>query len=178
MNAIKILKITLVVGLSLLVLNWVSPIKSSQATNSASNAGKLLVWNYQPGLLATEQVEAPDCHPNIDIRKQEEGPDLRQVSYGLDVNYEIVVTNTGDVPLSNVEVRDEYVTDCNRSIGDLAVGEYITYTCTMLAVTESFTNTAYVEGEANGIVVWDQDPSSVEVITPYNITVGFEDLKL
>jgi uncharacterized repeat protein (TIGR01451 family) len=101
--------------------------------------------------------------PAIDIRKQEEGDDTRTFPPGSDVEFEIVVTNTGDVDLSNVVVTDFLVDDCDYDIGSLAPGEAFTYTCTAYDVTMSFVNEACVAGEHEGVTVEDCDPSTVEI---------------
>ena len=100
---------------------------------------------------------------SIDIRKQEEGVDSRTVASGSDVNFEIVVENTGDFDLTDVRVVDGPVPDCNRTIGNLAVGGIEHYTCTVSNVTETFTNIAKVVGTYNGTTVTDEDPSKVIV---------------
>jgi uncharacterized repeat protein (TIGR01451 family) len=116
---------------------------------------------------ASNGVFVEDCDPStveiidIDIRKQEEGPDSRTFPSGSDVPFEIVVTNTGDEDLVNVVVTDVLVPDCDRVIGDLAAGEVVAYTCTAPNVITSFTNEACVTGERDGVQVGDCDPSSV-----------------
>jgi uncharacterized repeat protein (TIGR01451 family) len=110
-----------------------------------------------------------DCDPStveiidIDIRKQEEGPDTRPFPPGSDVEFEIVVTNTGDEDLENVMVTDVLVPACDEVIGFLASGASVTYTCTAPDVTMSFENEACVSGERNGVTVEDCDPSTVEI---------------
>ncbi|MCB1759812.1 MAG: RICIN domain-containing protein [Gammaproteobacteria bacterium] len=82
-----------------------------------------------------EPVCAPVAKdPAIDIRKQAEGPDSRTFSAGATVPFEIVVTNTGDVELSDVVVSDPLVPACDNVIGAMAVGQSVSYTCeTVLA---------------------------------------------
>jgi uncharacterized repeat protein (TIGR01451 family) len=102
--------------------------------------------------------------PDIDIRKQTEGPDSRTFPSGSDVPFDIVVTNTGTVDLFNVVVSDILVPQCDRVIGSMAVGAIVTYTCTAPDVTRSFTNEACVSGEdGDGNPVADCDPSTVEI---------------
>lgn len=67
--------------------------------------------------------------PSIDIRKQAEGPDSRTFSPGDTVPFEIVVTNTGNVDLSNVAVSDALVPNCDNTIGALTAGDSVTYSC-------------------------------------------------
>ncbi|MBU4153478.1 MAG: hypothetical protein KKD63_11400 [Proteobacteria bacterium] len=104
--------------------------------------------------------------PSIDIRKQAEGPDSRTVINGSDVSFEIVVTNTGNAPLTNVEVTDTLVPACAKTIGDLAPGISTSYTCTTGNVTANFTNIAMVNGIHNGMNYTDSDESTVMVDTP------------
>ncbi|HSF79928.1 MAG TPA: hypothetical protein VLA49_01760 [Anaerolineales bacterium] len=180
MKALKILKIALLVGVSLFIVMMLHPVETSQATNLSGMVGISQPWNIQPDSLDASGIAAPSCEPKIDIRKQEEGPDTRRFSSGSDVHYEIAVTNTGDVELSNVVVTDTLVMDCNHDIGSLAIAEVYTYTCEMPNVIQGFTNIAAVQGEGNGIKVFDEDPSTVEIepSSKYNITVGFEDLRM
>ncbi|MFN2199222.1 MAG: hypothetical protein ACK2UW_24100, partial [Anaerolineales bacterium] len=119
------------------------------------------------GLFGEESVD--DCDSStvkvadIDIRKQAEGPDSRVFPAGSDVTYEIVVTNTGEVDLTDVEVTDAEAPGCANSIGDLAAGASVTYSCTVPAVEEGFTNTACVEGLFGAESVDDCDSSEVKV---------------
>jgi len=107
-------------------------------------------------------------NPSIDIRKNIEGPDSQQVvtvTGGTGTaTFDIVVTNTGDVPLTDVDVSDPLAPDCDRTFASLAVGASETYTCSV-TVTEDFTNTATATGTPPvGDDVTDSDPSSVEVV--------------
>ncbi|CAG1016682.1 partial Serine-aspartate repeat-containing protein F, partial [Anaerolineales bacterium] len=102
---------------------------------------------------------------SIDIRKQAEGPDTRSFPAGSSVPFEIVVTNTGNVPLTNAKVTDQLVSDCNRTIGTLNPGQVYSYTCTAPMVLNGFTNTACTEGMAGAIMVTDCDDSTVTVTT-------------
>ena len=81
------------------------------------------------------------------------------------MTFEIVVTNTGEVDLSNVVVSDPLVSDCDATIGALAAGASTSYQCTIVNTQGSFTNEACVTGE-NGTPtpLEDCDPSDVEII--------------
>ena len=79
--------------------------------------------------------------PSIDIRKQAEGPDSRTFSPGDTVPFEIVVTNTGNVDLSNVVVSDVLVPNCDNSIGALAAGGSVGYTCSTVLPSGGGTKT-------------------------------------
>jgi hypothetical protein len=84
-------------------------------------------------------VEVRVPHPAITIVKN---PKSQQVSVGGTATFQITVTNTGDVPLTNVTVTDESTPDCNRSLGALDPGQSATYTCTKANVTAAFDNVA------------------------------------
>jgi len=102
---------------------------------------------------------------DIDIREQEEGPDSRTIISGSDVTFEIQVTNTGAIDLSNVVVTDGPTPQCNNNIGFLGIGQSITYGCTVPNVTLGFENEACVAAESSeGIQVANCDPSTVELV--------------
>ena len=73
--------------------------------------------------------------PSIDIRKQAEGYDVRTFASGDTVEFEIQVTNTGLVDLNNVVVSDPQLPACDKTIGFLAAGDSVTYTCSSVLET-------------------------------------------
>ncbi len=113
---------------------------------------------------AVDNIAFGEGQPEIDIRKQAEGPDLRTFPSGSDVTFEIEVRNRGDVDLENVIVTDVLAPQCDRNIGTLAAGESFTYSCTVENLTDNLNNEACVEGDSNGMTVSDCDPSDVEVV--------------
>lgn len=89
--------------------------------------------------------------PSISIDKNSlDLTDLQTIEEGESVEFEITVTNDGNVPLTNVMVTDPLSADCDNTIGDLAIGESVTYTCTLMNVLEGFTNEATVTGTPDG----------------------------
>jgi uncharacterized repeat protein (TIGR01451 family) len=78
-------------------------------------------------------------HPALTIVKS---PKSQEVSVGGTATFQITVTNTGDVSLTNVTVTDASSPDCNRSLGTLDPGQSVTYTCTRANVTAAFDNVA------------------------------------
>ena len=116
-------------------------------------------------LLQTTSVVGADPRVTVDIRKQTEGADSRTVASGDDVDFEIVVTNTGEFNLVNVEVTDAVSPQCDRSIGNLAVGQSFTYGCTVLNVTADFENVARVDArrDRSSSKANDSDPSTVKI---------------
>ncbi len=97
----------------------------------AQNVSRLEIETSGSGGVANIDIVCPD-EPSIDIRKQEEGEDSRIFEPGATVDFEIAVTNTGAVDLINVEVSDPQVPACDNIIGNLAVGQTVTYTCSVV----------------------------------------------
>ncbi|MEZ5381807.1 MAG: SdrD B-like domain-containing protein [Microthrixaceae bacterium] len=86
------------------------------------------------------------------------------VKPGTDVTYEIMVTNTGPITLTNVTVTDPLVAKCDKGIGTLAAGQQHSYTCTAAGVDPGFINTADVAGTPPvGEPVTDTDDEEVKV---------------
>ncbi len=108
----------------------------------------------------TYQFEAP----SISIEKT---PDNQTVAEGGDAAFTIAVTNDGEADLTNVVVTDAMAPGCDLAIGDLAVGDVFTYTCSAPGLTADFTNVAVVTGEDSiGNVVTDSDDAAVNVLAP------------
>ncbi len=105
-----------------------------------------------------------DANPAIEIAKT---PDSQTVVSGSTVTFTITVTNTGNVPLTNVTVTDPLAPDCARTFASLDPGESESYVCTVTNVTADFTNVATVTGTPPvGDDVTDSDPAEVYVIGP------------
>ena len=118
----------------------------------------------------------------IDITKT---TDDSEVSPGGTATFTITVTNTGQVPLTDVVVTDDQTPSCDFGAGDmttvpggafdgtLAVGESFSYTCTTDALSASFVNTADVVGvPPAGPPVTDTDDEPVTVVeTPLEGTI-------
>ncbi len=99
--------------------------------------------------------------PAIDIQKL---PDLQIIPSGGTAVFQIILTNTGNVPLTDVVANDDY--GCGvENIGDLAVGASYSYQCTVPGVTKNFINTANVTGYYGENSVFDEDGATVQVIT-------------
>jgi hypothetical protein len=58
-------------------------------------------------------------------------------------------------------VTDALSPNCNRTIGNLAPGQSVSYQCTRPNVQSSFTNVAVVTGKAGSTTVTDQDTAPV-----------------
>ncbi len=112
----------------------------------------------------TDTASVDVISPAIEISKL---PDLQQITSGSDANFTIIVTNTGDVALTNVAVTDPLAPNCNRNFASLAPGASQTYDCSLAGVTGDLTNTAdVVAATPLGESVSDSDTASVDVIGP------------
>jgi uncharacterized repeat protein (TIGR01451 family) len=98
---------------------------------------------------------------SIEIDKS---PDYQAVLLNGTATFTISVTNTSSVSLTNVFVADALTPDCDNSIGTMFPGTSITYNCTNVGVTASFTNTAVVSSTLAGPGPSDSDDAYVEVI--------------
>ncbi|MEF3404914.1 DUF7507 domain-containing protein [Agromyces sp. CCNWLW203] len=129
--------------------------------------------------------------PEVDIEKATNGQDADDptgplVTVGGEVRWTYVVTNTGNVPLTNVTVVDDVVSaadiDCDETggnivAGPLAPGESFTCVASGVAVLGQYANLGTVTGTAPdttdvdgntvaGVVVDDEDPSHYFGIAP------------
>ena len=91
----------------------------------------------------SDTADVDVINPAIDIQKT---PDTQQALAGDTVTFDITVTNTGDVDLTDVAVTDAVAPDCDATIGSLAAGASTSYSCTMTAGADDFTNTADGDG--------------------------------
>ena len=101
----------------------------------------------------------------------EKSPDLQQITIGDYAEFEIRVSNPGNVGLRNVAVVDPLSPDCDRTIGDLKSGADVTYTCTAYDIETDFDNEATASGEFDGQVYLAIDTARVDVLAPDTATV-------
>ena len=101
--------------------------------------------------------------PNIAIFKN---PAVQTIQKGDTATFNIVVVNTGEVNLTDVEVSDPLAPNCDRNIGDLAAGGDFPYTCQAMNVEDRLVNVATVTGinPASGNPVSDSDVAVVEIL--------------
>lgn len=71
-------------------------------------------------------------------------PNPQVVGHGETAVFNVTVSNSGNVPLSDVRVADDLAPACNRLWASLAVGASERYTCERPNVTASFINVAVV----------------------------------
>ncbi len=73
-------------------------------------------------------------------------PERQDVNPGETAWFTVVVTNTGSVPLTIVNVVNTLVDNCDHTIGTLNAGQINTYSCEFPNVTDSFLNLTQVSG--------------------------------
>ncbi|WP_240632164.1 DUF7507 domain-containing protein [Methanohalophilus halophilus] len=127
---------------------------------------------------------------SIDIEKATNGEDADDptgptIEEGNTVNWEYVVTNNGNVNLTDINVTDDQgeipVFQSSNLNGDdiLEPGEVWTYTASGTAGIGQYANVGNVTGEHNGYTVTDEDPSHYFGEEPPRSTLGnyvWEDL--
>jgi hypothetical protein len=140
------------------------PVTAAGAT-SATGAGNLVV-SFTTRASADVKVVytyTPPPRPHIDIIKYTNGEDANTptgpvVAVGSTVTWTYVVTNDGNVDLTNVQVTDDKLGPV-CVIGPLAVGATSTCTMTGIAQAGQYANLGTVTGNYGQIVVTDADPS-------------------
>ena len=128
--------------------------------------------NGEPVPQARDTAEVTVIGPGLAIDKT---PATQEVVSGGTASFTLNVTNTGDVPLSNIVVTDAQCTtgptltggDTNTD-SKLDLTETWSYTCEIADVTANLTNTATVDGDdPNGEPVPQaRDTAEVTVIGP------------
>jgi uncharacterized repeat protein (TIGR01451 family) len=110
-------------------------------------------------------------NPSIAITKN---PKSQSILTGQTATFTIVVTNTGNVTLTNVTVTDQLSPDCNKTsaqigaLASMAPGASVTYNCSLSNVQASFTNVAVATGTPpSGSNVTAQDSAPVTVNAPF-----------
>ena len=107
--------------------------------------------------------------PSIDVQKT---PDSQIVVQGQSASFTLTVTNTGNIPLTDVVVTDPLATSCNRTFATLAVAEVQTFTCTLANLQSSFTNIATVTANTGTTTISDSDSADVVVAALPDITLS------
>ncbi len=77
----------------------------------------------------------------------------QNLGIGDNINYILVVTNSGNVTLNDIAVSFDNATTYNSTIASLAPGEAATVLATHI-ITQADLNTGYVSCQATGTVLW------------------------
>ena len=97
---------------------------------------------------ANDTADVTLSAPAITVAKN---PATQAVSSGGTASFSIVVTNSGDVDLENVELTDALEASCDTSVGALAAGASTApILCETTNVLAAFTNQADVTGDPVG----------------------------
>jgi len=114
--------------------------------------------------------------PDISIIKDDadNGDDTQTIDKGDKPKFTITVKNIGDVDLKDVTVSDTKEPNCNKTIGDLAVGEQKSYTCTGTSRDDAYVNVAHVVGTPTDgqDPVKDDDDTTIVIRTPQGPICG------
>jgi uncharacterized repeat protein (TIGR01451 family) len=123
-------------------------------------------------LSATDPSNYFGANPALTINKLTNGYDGKQILAGLPITWTYEVKNTGNVNLTNVQVKDDNGTPANTSddfvvgtIASLATGQSTTLQKTSTAVAGAYTNigkasNTYTDGVGNSTNVSATDPSN------------------
>jgi uncharacterized repeat protein (TIGR01451 family) len=86
---------------------------------------------------------------------------------GEPVTFAVVVTNPGGVQAADVQVTDDAIPACAKSLGTLDPGRTVSYTCTGTTPADAFTNTAKATGtSALGDALEGVATAHVDVLHP------------
>ncbi|MET8847245.1 hypothetical protein [Amycolatopsis sp. NPDC004625] len=93
---------------------------------------------------STGDAKVDVVHPEIAVMKDATPYEVRE---GATVTFSILVKNTGDVPLTDVEVVDAHTPSCAHTAPELAVDAEISYKCTTVAGKVGFVGKATASGQ-------------------------------
>ncbi|HVM09459.1 MAG TPA: SpaA isopeptide-forming pilin-related protein [Acidimicrobiales bacterium] len=171
---------TLLVGTSLAVrasveCSYTTTATSEDVHNVAKVEGEDELGGDKGKVNDSDDADVDVLNPAITIVKTVNGKDAVTVHAGDTLTYKLVITNSGDAPLTITGLRDvansSTVTlpaGCTDLVGDaLAVGASVECTYTTTATANDVTNVATVDGEDElKKKVTDDDDAKVDVINP------------
>ena len=115
-------------------------------------------------LFGSDSADVTVLVPGVSITKD---PAVQYVVLGGTATFNITVTNTGALDLTNVGVADALAPGCDNFFALIPVGGTETYSCTQSPVTGDYLNQADVEAtDTAGNPVSDTDTASVDMIQP------------
>jgi uncharacterized repeat protein (TIGR01451 family) len=117
-------------------------------TGDSNNGGAVSPCTSEVLTVDAAPLPAPVPSPGNASIALTKSPKLQTITSGSTATFTIVVTNNGDVTLTNVVVTDAQSPGCARTSGTLSAlatmlpGASVTYDCTLANVTDGFTNLA------------------------------------
>ncbi len=111
-------------------------------------------------------------NPRIEITVT---PPIQTVIKGTTAVFTVVIKNTGDVPLSNLQVTSANVPDCNRTYASLAAGAALpAYACVVTNVSQRIDNKVVVSAVAaeTGTPVRADDEAVIRVLRDIVIDIA------
>jgi hypothetical protein len=124
----------------------------------------LLVFGVAPNVIAIE-IGMIDLEKLVSSDQTTWYDDAVTIDDPATIWFQLAVTNTGQVPLTNVEVTDLLLPVADRVIGDLGVSETVAWQVSTFIDLDT-TNTASVTGQFDGVIVQDSDSATVNVNNP------------
>lgn len=149
---------------------WTCTVTNAQAdyVNTATVTAKEQSTNQT--LTRSDSESVTVLRPGINLAKT---PPVQSIFAGQVANFTLLVANTGNAGLTNVQLLDA---QCNvgptRTSGDtdndnvLDAGETWQYSCTINNVTQNLTNSAAVTANSGAQAVADTDSADVIVLNP------------
>ncbi|NDF42971.1 MAG: DUF11 domain-containing protein, partial [Actinobacteria bacterium] len=125
-----------------------------------SNIGTATAYYGSTMVQASDPSSYFGAAGSIDVVKT---PDTQTVKAGANATFTITITNTGNIPLTNVVVSDPLSSDCNRTFATLQVAQVISFTCTKTSVQTSFTNVVTVNASTGTSTISDSDSAEIFV---------------
>jgi choice-of-anchor A domain-containing protein/LPXTG-motif cell wall-anchored protein len=101
----------------------------------------------EPGLEVVKEVCTLEDQADCEDEDLAEWGERTIVVQGTEVWWRITVTNVGEIDLTDVQITDTLVPDCEAEVGDLAVDESATVFCQDEQVDRGYTNVAVATGQ-------------------------------
>lgn len=122
-------------------LGYACSIVADSSFTNTMTASAQLGASLERSQLDLEAVEVQAVTPFVTLSKE---ANPQSVEVGGDVQFNFVVTNDGDIELTNLQIVDPALAACNRDFTGLEPGASVEWNCTLANVQEDITNTATV----------------------------------